>query len=207
MKTIPLAFALALAGAAPWAGAQTFNAAQNPALANPLSRQFATPAQVAAAAAPAPAPVSNAAAALAAAGLAPAQPAAAQPAAAQPAVAQPAAAQPAAAQPAAAQPAAAQPAAAEVAPKPRFVPDTDYNRGSQQYYEARDASARAKAAAAYASASGIQPSISRSEPDLEGARALISELRARGVDESKINLELHRKSPAQFRRWAAEVVR
>jgi hypothetical protein len=95
----------------------------------------------------------------------------------------------------------------EPPPPPRYIPDTDYNRQRQQYYDARGAKQEAQFAMAHSGVRSAVAPIIQSPADLAQARELISSLRAQGVDESKIRLELSRRNPAQFRRWAAESLR
>ena len=196
--TSPLTLAaLAAIAYLPLAGlAQTPTPAPAPAPAqpsteiNPFSRQFVTPEQMAPSI-PAPPSVNPAAPVAVAPPGAPSGPSA----------------PPAPRLPAPPPPSAAPPARVQEPAPSRFIPDGPRNTGSLTYFEGRGEAQSAHYGNAYGQ-SPPRPNAAGALPSqVEMLGPLVWQLRAQGVDEGKISIELNRLTPAQFAHWAQQSLR
>lgn len=100
------------------------------------------------------------------------------------------------------------PSAAPVAPPapPRFIPEGPRNTGSQIYFEGRGEAKEGHYGNTYGQPA-LRPNSTGMRPDqVKMLAPLLSELRAQGVEEGKISIELNRLTPAQFAHWARQVL-
>ena len=97
------------------------------------------------------------------------------------------------------------PPAVDPAPIQRYIEDADSNQNRIAYYEAQGEAKLAGYASTYGFASPDRSRLAQHPEQIDRLSNAIRRLRARGVEEGKISMELNRMTLAQFIRWTEAV--
>ena len=89
----------------------------------------------------------------------------------------------------------------------RYIPDTDSNNGSIDYYESKATKQNNYYINKYSNRAPQNPAASNNPKDMVALSPYIESLRQMGVSEGKISVELNRLTTPQFIHWAMIIAR
>lgn len=92
-------------------------------------------------------------------------------------------------------------------PPPRYVPDQQVNTGTLNYYLSRGANQASSNANAYGQRQAPPAPAGSNRAQMNTLEAILEQVRAKGVNEGKISVELNRLTTAQFIHWAQQTGR